>query len=109
MVQEMGDPTDQKTCVTGMMNIGINAVYLEKKRTGIARYLLNMLDHWSVDHPDNRYYLYFSGEVPGDAVLKRACFIKKKMNVPRLLDKWIFWENIILPLQILRWAMPYQV
>ncbi len=84
------------------MNIGINAIYIEGKRTGVARYLLNLLDNWSINFPDNKYYLYFHTKIPDDKFLTRDCFVKKLVRVPSFLRKWIFWENLFLSRQILK-------
>src|SRR3989339_819190 len=82
------------------MNIAINASYLEGNRTGVGRYLSNILKHWSHTSPDNKYYLYFKREIPKDEYLNSPCFIKKVINAPEFLNMWIFWENIFLAKEI---------
>ncbi|MDD5687498.1 MAG: glycosyltransferase family 1 protein [Elusimicrobia bacterium] len=78
------------------MNIAINASYLEGKRTGVGRYLSNILKYWSKNSPENNYYLYFKREIPKDEYLSAPCFIKKIIHAPEFLNRWIFWENIFL-------------
>ncbi|HCC23184.1 TPA: hypothetical protein DF272_03330 [Candidatus Falkowbacteria bacterium] len=79
------------------MNIGINAIYLEGRRTGIGRYLQNVLKYWAQNYPDNKYYLYFRREIPTDDFLSAPQFIKRLVPAPKILDRWIFWENLYLP------------
>jgi len=83
------------------MRIGIDGRALERRRTGVARYLLNLLRVWGKDHRAHEYHLYFEREVPSDPVLDGACFTKRlparlpvlKQNIRELL-----WEQTILPL-----------
>jgi len=82
------------------MNFAINAIYLEGNRTGIGRYLKNILIQWAKDHPDNKYYLYFRKDIPTDDFLQAPCFIKKVVKAPGIFKKWILWENLFLP-----WAL----
>lgn len=84
------------------MNIGINAIYLEGKRTGVGRYLFNLLSYWAKYYSQHKYYLYFKNEVPKDKFLEEPCFVKKVLKAPRFFEKWIFWENLILLPQILK-------
>jgi len=84
------------------MNIGINAIYLEGNRTGVGRYLSNLLSYWAKNYPQHKYYLYFKNKVPKDKFLDEPCFVKKVLKAPRFLEKWIFWENLILLPQILK-------
>ncbi len=79
-----------------MMNIGINGIYLEAARTGVARYVSNLLDYWTEMYPENRYFIYFAGKAPQDAYLLRDCVVKREMHAPALFRKWVLWENVYL-------------
>lgn len=49
------------------MIIGIDARALEGARTGVGRYLFNILKKWSAAR-GHRFILYFKNSIPGDAV-----------------------------------------
>lgn len=57
------------------MIIGIDAHNLEGKRTGVGRYLFNLLHEWSKLIPNSQFpipeiILYFKDEIPGDLLLR---------------------------------------
>lgn len=61
------------------MTIGIDGHNLEGERTGVGRYLINLLNQWGrLDLPrDLEFVLYFKKEIPSD--LKPADKFKKKL------------------------------
>lgn len=83
------------------MRIGVDARALERTRTGVARYLLNLLRAWAKEHQVHEYYLYFEHDVPGDVFLGQACFTKRlPARLPLLKQnlRELVWEQTILPL-----------
>jgi glycosyltransferase involved in cell wall biosynthesis len=82
------------------MNIGINASYLEYKRGGVARFVVNLLKLCPIIAPDNKYYLYFRDNIPDDDFLDHRCFEKQIIKCPDWLDKTPVWENIFLAKEI---------
>lgn len=84
------------------LRIGIDARELEGRRTGVGRYLFNLLREWSEIAPQNDYILFFKRNIPDDQLFKKGCFSKRLFNLPRLLDKNIIWEQIYLPLRLMK-------
>lgn len=79
------------------MNIAINALYLGEKEAGINRYLTNLLDCWSREFPQYKYYLYFRNQIPKERFLERPCFTKKALRDTPFFQKPTLWENFVLP------------
>ena len=96
------------------MKIGINAHNLEGKRTGVGRYLVNLLDNWNqLDIPANlEFILYFKSEIPKDIDLSNK-FQKKLLSIssnalfmhyglPKAAKKdevdWLFCPGYIAPI-----------
>lgn len=49
------------------MRIGIDAHNLEGRRTGVARYLISLLNEWRrLPTPQAEFFLYFKDRIPGD-------------------------------------------
>jgi len=48
------------------MTIGIDCHNLEGRRTGVGRYLINLLSEWSRLKSEHRFFLFFKNEIPGD-------------------------------------------
>ena len=77
------------------MNIGIDARILERKMTGIGRFLVTFLNELpNIDH-QNKYYLYYynSVDIHSDFytnVSTVKCFLPQKLFSP-------IWNNFILP------------
>ena len=60
-----------------MKKIGIDSHYLEGKRTGVGRYLLNLLKLWNIISPSEvKFILYFKKEIPFDLKLKEKFDLK---------------------------------
>lgn len=83
------------------MRIGIDGRALERKQTGVARYLRSLLRVWAKEHQTHEYYLYFEHDLPGDPFLDQACFTKRlPARLPLLKQnlRELVWEQTILPL-----------
>ncbi|MGA7160721.1 MAG: glycosyltransferase family 1 protein [Bacteroidota bacterium] len=77
------------------MNIGIDARVLERKMTGIGRYLQDLLRHIPDVDGENTYYLFGYGEVK--VGMDRACAIS---TAPRFISSKLyspFWLFKVLP------------
>ena len=59
------------------MKLMINGRNLEGKRTGVGRYLANLLDIWSTEDNQNTYDVYFKNEIPTDTFLKNQNILIK--------------------------------
>jgi glycosyltransferase involved in cell wall biosynthesis len=87
--------------VADNMRIGIDARSLERRRTGVARYLLNLLRVWGMEHRRHEYVLYFEHARPLDLLLDGERFTMRlparlplrKQNVRELI-----WQQTVLPL-----------
>lgn len=70
-----------------MLRIGIDAHNLEGNRTGVGRYLENILRIWANDEElarVARILLYFKGSVPADDFLRNPLFVCKSLQkLPR--------------------------
>lgn len=76
------------------MNIGIDARVLERKMTGIGRYLSDILNDLQ-SHKENDYYLFSPKEINFD----NSSFIHIKTGKSNLPDKIFspYWLNFVLP------------
>ncbi len=96
------------------MKIGIDARSLEGKKTGVGRYLENLLKFWCYEK-DCSFFLFFKQEIPQEKFLKTDNFqlvlLKTKSNflfthkiLPHLIKKYhcdiFFSPGYILPLFI---------
>lgn len=79
------------------LRIGIDARELEGRRTGVGRYLFNLLREWSEIAPHNNYILLFKRNIPDDQLFKKGCFSKRLLALPGLLDRNIIWEQVYVP------------
>jgi len=79
------------------MKLMINGRNLEGKRTGVGRYLANLLDIWSTEGNQNTYDLYFKNEIPTDTFLKNQNITTHLIPNPKYLDFGPLWENFYLP------------
>jgi glycosyltransferase involved in cell wall biosynthesis len=78
------------------MTIAIDARSLEGQKTGVGRYLINLLEYWK-DEKDIRFILYFQNLIPDDEILKSQNFIKKIIKNPIGLKSNAFWQHFTLP------------
>ena len=94
------------------MRIGIDCHNLEGNRTGVGRYLWNLLREWS-DIKDHEFFLYFKKEIPEDVrgftphirnlnVGSSALF--KHWVLPRAIKKdnidVLFCPDYVLPIHV---------
>lgn len=75
----------------------INGRNLEGKRTGVGRYLANLLEIWSKENKDDIYDVYFKNQIPNDAFLRQKNVNSHLVSAPKLIDVGPIWENIYLP------------
>ena len=72
------------------MIIGIEASSLEGQRTGVGRYLLNLLNQWNQrENTQVKFILYFKDEIPVDLNLKSSLF-KKRIVKSRFSSNALF-------------------
>lgn len=80
------------------MKIAIDARSLEESsRTGVARYLSNILREMAQLEPENDYLLFFQNKKADDAMLSQKCFHSQLVNVPFPPRKKVPWEQIWFP------------
>ncbi len=72
------------------MKIGIDAHSLEEHRTGVGRYLFNLLKYWSKEN--HKFILYFKNQIPKD-ISKKENFQKKLLKSRS--NAW--FEHVLLP------------
>ena len=78
------------------MKIAIDARSLEGQKTGVGRYLINLLKYWK-NEKDIRFILYFQNSIPEDKILKSQNFSKKIIKNPINLKSNAFWQHFTLP------------
>jgi glycosyltransferase involved in cell wall biosynthesis len=78
------------------MTIAVDARSLEGQKTGVGRYLINLLKYWKGEK-DIRFILYFQNSIPKDKILKSKNFIKKIIENPINLKSNAFWQHFTLP------------
>ncbi len=78
------------------MRIGIDARTIEKSKTGVGRYLSNLLRFWK-DNKDNEFYLYFKDEIPEDSFLKSDNFKLRLLKNPFGFSSNFFFQHFLLP------------
>jgi hypothetical protein len=77
------------------MRIGIDARLLERKITGIGRFLINLLENFPKYDKENEYYLFTYAPINF-----KSDFYKNSSTVRTILPQKIFspiWGNLILP------------
>lgn len=85
------------------MKIGIDARCICWRRGGVARILLNMLEHWPRITDRHRYVLYYDDAVPEDECLRHPYFEHRVMKGPGFLMKHrSLSEQIFLPVEMRR-------
>lgn len=78
------------------MKIGVDARSLEKSKTGVGRYLSNLLKFWK-DSGNNEFYLYFKDKIPRDDFLKSDNFKLKLLKNPFGFSSNFFFQHFLLP------------
>ena len=81
------------------MKIGIEAHNLEGKRTGVGRYLINLLKQWDKFNlpSDLKFILYFKKEIPDDLELPDSIFVRKLLKAPFGLRSHALFMHYLLP------------
>ncbi|MDQ7823948.1 MAG: glycosyltransferase family 1 protein [Candidatus Eremiobacteraeota bacterium] len=75
------------------MRLGINAILLEGKRTGVGRYLESLLREWSLAPSGVEFILYYLNEEPRDAFLDAPQFTRRRIGIRKLGQSDVFeWE-----------------
>jgi glycosyltransferase involved in cell wall biosynthesis len=83
------------------MRIAIDARSLEGGRTGVGRYLENLLRQWK-DNPHAEFLLYFKEEVPAEDFLQGKNFVLRTLKGPLGLRSNFLFQHLLLPYNLLR-------
>ncbi len=70
---------------------------MEGSRTGVGRYMANILSVWAEKFPENRYNLLFRREVPADVCLSSPNIKSVLVPCPDRFNVSAVWENLYLP------------
>src|SRR4051794_14367106 len=93
------------------MRIGIDATVLEAgHRTGVARYLQNLVAEWGREPRGHEFVAYHSRLAPPDAVLQQPPFrLRRVLPIPFVQShthpQRLLWEQVALPLAAERDAL----
>ena len=79
------------------MRIMINGRCLEGRRTGVGRYLSNIVRIWAEDNKNHDYDIYFRDELSSDAFLNEDNVSATLVPNSNLFDLGPVWENFYLP------------
>lgn len=82
------------------IKIGIDCHSLEGKRTGVGRYLKNILEEFTKIEKVKQnflFYLYFKKEIPKDIFLKNKIFIKKVIKFPFFKPSFTLFFLALIP------------
>ncbi len=83
------------------MRIAIDARSLEGNKTGVGRYLENLLGAWK-EKKDCEFILYFKDEIPKREYLESKNFILKRLENPLGFSSNFFFQHILLPYSLRR-------
>lgn len=72
------------------MKTGINAIFLEGRRTGVGRYLESLLREWSLIAASDEFLLYYINEKPGDTFISQGPFSPRQLAMMEISQKDIF-------------------
>jgi len=78
------------------MNIAIDARSLEGAKTGVGRYLSNLLRYWK-NNDGYKFTLYFKDNLPADDLLKSDNFNLKLLKNPLGFSSNFFFQHFLLP------------
>lgn len=78
------------------MRIAIDARSLEGNKTGVGRYLENLLRVWKEDR-DCDFILYFKDKIPEREYLRSGNFTLKKLDNPLGFSSNFFFQHVLLP------------
>ena len=78
------------------MNIVIDARSLEGTKTGVGRYLSNLLKYWK-NNDEHEFTLYFKDNLPNSDLLKSDNFKLKILKNPFGFSSNFFFQHFLLP------------
>lgn len=78
------------------MKIGIDARSLEHSKTGVGRYLSNLLEFWKNEKND-QFILYFKDKIPNDELVDSDNFEKVLLKNPLGFSSNFFFQHFLLP------------
>ncbi len=78
------------------MKIAIDARSLESSKTGVGRYLSNLLRFWKKEK-DVKFVLYFKDEIPNDELIDSENFKKVLLRNPLGFSSNFFFQHFLLP------------
>ncbi len=84
------------------MIITINGSCMEGRRTGVGRYMANILSIWVKRFPGHKYNVLFRREIPADAFLSSSNVEPVLVPCPKSLNISVVWENVYLPSAVAR-------
>ncbi len=97
----MPDEPKNKMNLSKKIKIGIDCHNLEENRTGVGRYLQNILEQFSQMPSLNDqviFYLYFKKKIPNDSFLQSSnLFILRLTKVPFFKASFLVYFLILLP------------
>jgi glycosyltransferase involved in cell wall biosynthesis len=79
------------------MKILVNGRNLEGTRTGVGRYLANILRVWTNENTNHQFKLYYKDEISSDGFNNSSNVISTLVPNSKILDYGPIWENIYLP------------
>ncbi|MFQ5729770.1 MAG: glycosyltransferase family 4 protein [Waddliaceae bacterium] len=88
------------------MEFAINGSCLEGSRTGVGRYMENLLNVWVERYPHHRYHVFFRREVPRHSYVKHNSVTTEIVSCPDWLNFGPLWENTFLVKSIRCNGMP---
>ena len=78
------------------MKIAIDARSLESSKTGIGRYLSNLLKYWK-NEENTKFVLYFKDEIPDNELINSDNFEKVILKNPLVFSSNFFFQHFLLP------------
>ena len=78
------------------MKIAIDARSLEETKTGLGRYLSNLLKYWK-SNKKHRFVFYFKDKLPDNSLLESGNFTKKLLRNPFGFSSNFFFQHFLLP------------
>lgn len=81
------------------MKIAIDARSLEGNKTGVGRFLENILKVWH-NRKEAEFVLYFKDEIPDKNFLKADNFVLRRIKNPLGFSSNFFFQHILLPYEL---------
>ncbi|MFZ2970836.1 MAG: glycosyltransferase family 1 protein [Minisyncoccia bacterium] len=78
------------------MNIAIDSRSLESPKTGVGRYLSNLLKYWK-NEKEHKFTLYFKDKIPENDYIKSDNFDPKILKNPFGFSSNLFFQHFLLP------------